>query len=523
MLILMFLLTFFPDVSKSFRVSAVQESQVWIEGGLLDGLQEEMEGEIYYEISIAGQKRRIVPAKVRLSKVEDRQSIGALHEQSGIVNLGYAASFVPKPASDLLTLFNMRALDAYAAKDFALSKAYYQRILEALPGDPFATEKIKDCDAQLEKLAALARERRNVPYYRQVIQTSLESNNPEGARLAQTYVDKILAVLPGDPDAQNFRGRIEKLLSKPEPDKKASVAAAESPVTKPEAEKKTSVATAEPTAMKPEPEKKATAAVSEPAATKPAPEKKVVVTTAEPPTPEPRSPIPTLAPPPRLKDMILIPEGTYSIGTNPNRSPFANETPKHEVHLASFYIDKYEVTNEDYKRFCDAAGRIYPGYFKDGKIPPGLERKPVVMVSWIDADVYARWAGKRLPAEIEWEAAAAGPSGRIWLWGDVWEPNLAATRESGETEASDVGSHPGDVSQYGVYDMAGNVSEWTADWYKPYPGNARREKEYGEQFRVLRGGSVKASKEFARAQFRARLPDGFRSSDLGFRCALSKQ
>ena len=521
-MILMCLLMFFPDVSKSFRVSAVQESQVWIEGGLLDGLQQEMEGEIYYEISIAGQKKRIVPAKVRLSKVEDRQSIGALQEQSGIVNLGYAASFVPKPASDLLTFFNMHALDAYAAKDFALSKAYYQRILEALPGDPFASQKIKDCDAQLEKLAALARERRNVPYYRQVIWTSLESHDPEGGRLALTYVDKILAVLPGDADALKFKGQIERLLSKPEPEKKVTVATAEPAVTKPEPERKVSVATAEPAVTKPEPEKKVSVATSEPAVTKAEPEKKVAVATAEPPTPSPKPPSPALEPPPPLKDMLLIPEGNYSIGTIPNRSPFANETPKHEVHLASFYIDKYEVTNEDYKRFCDATGRIRPGYFMDGRIPPGMERKPVVMLSWIDANAYARWAGKRLPTELEWETAAAGASGGTWPWGDVWEPNLAATRESGEAEPSDVGSHAGDVSRYGVYDMAGNVSEWTADWYKPYPGNARREKEYGEQFRVLRGGSVKASKEFARAQFRARLPDGFRSYDLGFRCAVSK-
>ena len=505
MLILLFLLTLSADTPKSFHVSAVQESQVWIEGGLLDGLQEEMEGEIFYEISIAGQKKRIVPAKVRLSKVDDRQSIGTLHEQTGIVNLGYAASFVPKPAGDLLTLFNLRALDTYTAKDFALAKAYYQRILEALPGDPFATQKTKDCDSQLEKLAALARERRNVPYYRQVIRTSLESNDPEGARLAQSYVDKILAVLPGDSDALKFKDQIAKLLPPPE------------------LEKKVIVATTEPAVTKPEPEKKVIVATAEPAATKPEPEKEVTVATAESPIPTPQSPLLHVEPPPLLKDMLLIPKATYSIGTIPNRSPFANETPKHEVHLASFYIDKYEVTNQDYKRFCDATGRICPGYFKDGKVPPGMERKPVVMVSWIDADVYARWAGKRLPTELEWEAAAAGATGRTWPWGDVWEPNLAATRESGESEPSEVGSHSGDVSQYGVYDMAGNVSEWAADWYKPYPGNARREKEYGEQFRVLRGGSVKASKDFARAQFRARLPDGFRSSDLGFRCALSKQ
>jgi formylglycine-generating enzyme required for sulfatase activity len=191
------------------------------------------------------------------------------------------------------------------------------------------------------------------------------------------------------------------------------------------------------------------------------------------------------------------------------------------VHLDAFYIDKYEVTNEEYKKFCDSTGRSYPGYFSDKDYPPGTAKRPVVMLSWIDADAYARWAGKRLPSEVEWEAAASGPSGKEWPWGNGWTVNEANTREKGEDDSADVGSHPFDVSEFGVFDMAGNVSEWTQDWYRAYPGNTHREKEYGEQFKVLRGGSSKASKRFARAQFRARLPDGFRSMDLGFRCAIS--
>ena len=223
-----------------------------------------------------------------------------------------------------------------------------------------------------------------------------------------------------------------------------------------------------------------------------------------------------IEPPPLLKDMVLVPESDVVIGSEMHQTQFANETPRQKMHVAAFYIDKYEVTNEDYKRFCDATGRLNPGYFTGGNYPEGSARRPVVMISWIDADAYARWAGKRLPTEREWEAAAAGTSGRTWPWGDVWGPTIANTRESGSTETADVGSHSGDISAFGVYDMAGNVSEWTADWYQPYPGNTRKEKEYGEQFKVLRGGSFQVSKEFARCQFRARLPDGFRSMDLGF-------
>jgi len=97
------------DPAKKFRVSAVQENQVWIEGGLADGLEQGMEGEIGYEILVAGQKKRILPAKVRLSRVEDQESIGTLYEVSGIINIGYTAQFIPKPSSELLVFLNKRA------------------------------------------------------------------------------------------------------------------------------------------------------------------------------------------------------------------------------------------------------------------------------------------------------------------------------------------------------------------------------------------------------------------------------
>src|SRR5688572_25478083 len=85
------------EQAKSFRVSAVQADRVWIEGGLLDGLQEGIDGVIYYEISVLGQKKRIVPARVRLLSIQDRQSIGTLTSQTGIINVGYHASLSPRP------------------------------------------------------------------------------------------------------------------------------------------------------------------------------------------------------------------------------------------------------------------------------------------------------------------------------------------------------------------------------------------------------------------------------------------
>jgi formylglycine-generating enzyme required for sulfatase activity len=492
-----------PAVSaKSFRISAVQENQVWIEGGLIDGLEEGMAGEIAYEISVAGQKKRIIPAKVRLSKVEDRESIGTLLEQSGTINVGYTAQFVPKASSDLLLVFNRRASDAYTSKDFRLSKEYYQRILGILPGDAFALQKIKDCEAQLEKQDALMRERRSIPYYREVIRTSLKSEDPDSLSLARTYLEKILTLEPQDDESLKNKEKLAQLDSK-----KAAPAPPASPVVPVVAAQ--NLPAPAPVQVSLPPAKPA--AVADESRNRNA---------APPVQAQPESQAPA-APSAVLKDMIKIPEGDYLIGSLPGRSPFENEFPRHRVHLSAFFIDRYEVTNEEYKKFCDATGHAYPSYFAGKDFPAEKGSKPVVMVSWTDAEAYAKWAGKRLPSEAEWEAAAAGLSGKTWPWGNSWIPNEANTRESGEDESADVGSHSLDVSEFGVLDMAGNVSEWTQDWYQPYPGNLRKEKEYGELFRVLRGGSSKASKDFARAQFRARLPVSYRAIDLGFRCVFS--
>jgi formylglycine-generating enzyme required for sulfatase activity len=454
------------ETAKKFRISAVQESQVWIEGGWIDGLELGMEGDVGYEISVVGQKRRIIPAKVRLTTIEDSASIGVLSERSGIVNVGYTAQFIPKPASELLVLFNSRASASYAAREFRLSLQYYQRILEILPGDAYAAHRIKDCELQLEKQEALTRERRNFPYYRDAIRASLESGIPEDRTLAADYIEKILSIDPEDAETLKFKEKLAQLAARPAVPTVAAIPIPTKPTAPPDAE--------------------------------PAPESPAI-----------------------LQNMVLVPQGEYSIGSMPGRSPFQNELPRHPVHLESFYLDRHEVTNAEYKKFCDATGHAYPEYFTKNHFPPGTAQKPVVMVSWADANAYALWAGKRLPTEFEWEAAAAGGSGRTWPWGNRWASNMANTREKGEKKSVDVGANPYDVSEYGILDLAGNISEWTANWYQPYPGNGSAEAEYGERFKVLRGGSSWTSKEFTRAQFRARLPITYRSLDLGFRCALS--
>ncbi len=462
------------EKTKKFRVSAVQENQVWIEGGLIDGLEEGMEGDIAYEITVMGQQKRIIPAKVRLSKVEDTDSVGILYEASGVVNIGYTAQFTPKLSSERLLFFNARASASYEAGDFKLARQYYQRILEILPGDAFAARRVEECAAQLEKQDAQMRERLNIPYYREVIRASIGKLDADSINLAGAYVDKILSIEPGDAEALHFKAKLAQLNSRQATPESAAAAAPPTPA---------------PRASSAESSRFIETSIPNNAAVKPPP-----------------SATSTVIP----ENMVRIPGGDYLIGSLPGRSPFENELPRHQVRLQPFFMDRYEVTNEEYKRFCDETGHAYPEYFKNGDFPPGAAKKPVVMVSWLDADAYARWAGKRLPTEFEWEVAAAGSSGKTWPWGNQWISNAANTREKGEKDSSDVGAYPFDVSEYGIYDLAGNVSEWTQNWYQPYPGNRRKEKEYGEQYKVLRGGSSKASKEFARSQFRARLPLSYR-------------
>jgi len=190
--------------------------------------------------------------------------------------------------------------------------------------------------------------------------------------------------------------------------------------------------------------------------------------------------------------MILIPAGSFNMG-NTNEP---DETPERRVSVPSFYIDTYEVTHEQYANFLMATGRRAPLDWSDGKMPAGLAKHPVVNVTWHDAAAYATWAGKRLPTEAEWEKACRGSEGRIYPWGDSAAGKKAASgaeaRDKSHPEGRTfrVGSFPDDVSPYGVMDMAGNAWEWTGDWYKAYPGNEHFDVEFGNKYKVIRGGGA---------------------------------
>lgn len=198
-------------------------------------------------------------------------------------------------------------------------------------------------------------------------------------------------------------------------------------------------------------------------------------------------------------DMAYIPKGEFIMGSDEvdkeakaqqygSKKPwYANERPKINVYVKKFYIDKYEVTIAQYKEFINATGRTAPEYWARARDIDKFANYPVTAVSWYEAKDYCEWRGKRLPTEAEWEKAARGTDGRRFPWGNEFNIDNCNCLAKNETPL-EVGSIEGDKSPYGVYDMAGNVLEWTADWYKPYPGNDYNDKDYGEKFKVIRGG-----------------------------------
>ncbi len=198
--------------------------------------------------------------------------------------------------------------------------------------------------------------------------------------------------------------------------------------------------------------------------------------------------------------MVYVPAGEFIMGS---KYGDPDERPRHISSTKAFFIDKYEVSYAEYARFD-----------KTFKIPEGKENNAAI-VTWSQADAYAKWAGKRLPTEKEWEKAARGIDGRIFPWGNTYDDSYVVWDRS-ETRG---GSIAKPASPYGCYDMAGSVWEWTADWYKPYPGNKTPMEQYGEKYKVMRGGSTFNNHSFIRTSQRYYLlPEDIRAYPVGFRC-----
>ncbi len=234
--------------------------------------------------------------------------------------------------------------------------------------------------------------------------------------------------------------------------------------------------------------------------------------------------------------MILVPAGEFIMGSDRvdkegqaaefgSMKPwFLDEHPQRKVYLPSFYIDRCEMTNAQYEAFARATQTPPPPFWQGGKIPPGEEQIPVTQITWAEAEAYCKWAGKRLPTEAEWEKAARGTDGREYVWGNEYKPGLANTGDATSKRLMPVGSFPASKSPYGVEDMVGNVWEWIADWYQPYPGSDYQSNAFGEKYKVIRGNSWGelghyTLAHYLRAAYRFYAPPGLRLSDVGFRCA----
>jgi formylglycine-generating enzyme required for sulfatase activity len=233
--------------------------------------------------------------------------------------------------------------------------------------------------------------------------------------------------------------------------------------------------------------------------------------------------------------MVTVPAGWFLMGSDPNRDRAAGpqEQPQHQVYLDAFQIDRYEVSNVDYLRFILVTGTDWPPFWREQPFPEKMARHPVINVSWQEADAYCRWAGKRLPTEAEWEKAARGEDGRIFPWGDEpagWiKSNIAhsgSKRGFKYPPLANVNRYDKGVSPYGVYQMAGNVSEWVADWFDPeYYRRADNENPKGPEsgdLKVFRGGSWNEDPEVARSAGRNAGEPDRKSYLTGFRCAKSE-
>ncbi len=219
--------------------------------------------------------------------------------------------------------------------------------------------------------------------------------------------------------------------------------------------------------------------------------------------------------------MVRVPAGEFTMGGD------SMDNPRHPVHLDTFYMDKYEVTTSRYARFLQATGRQLPFKWSEvGLVSHG--DRPVIGVTWEDADAYCRWAGKRLPTEAEWEKAARGTDGREYPWGNEAPTSRHANFNKccewkGYGVLAIVGSLEAGRSPYGIYDLAGNVSEWVADWYDKtsykYELDRNPKGPADGEEKVVRGGSWYDSGLLQRSALRSRSYPSAPSTDRGYRCA----
>jgi formylglycine-generating enzyme required for sulfatase activity len=245
---------------------------------------------------------------------------------------------------------------------------------------------------------------------------------------------------------------------------------------------------------------------------------------------------------PAKDEMVRIPTGWFLMGSDKkvDRSAYQPEFPQRKVYLDAYDIDKYEVTTVQYLKFVLATDRppLLDWQYDGGNFQVSMASHPVMHVSWHDADAYCKWAGKRLPTSAEWEKAARGEDGRIYPWGNqpagLSRANFGRTGLSGPVRDRperlllyppiiSVDKYENAVSPYGIYQMSGNVAEWTADWYDPNyyktaPDRNPKGPERGTQ-KAFRGGGWVDSTPSVRPAQRNGADPTMKMNWLGFRCA----
>ena len=260
----------------------------------------------------------------------------------------------------------------------------------------------------------------------------------------------------------------------------------------------------------------------------------------------------------KFPDEVLIPAGTFLMGTTNDAFALDNERPAHEVDVPAFLIDTVPVSNRNYVAFIEAGGYLEPRFWSeqgwrwrleaDSTGPQFWRREggvwvrhrfgadeelpldePVQHVCWYEAEAFARWSGKRLPTEAEWEKAAAwDPDAgrhRRWPWGDDPPGEGHANLGQRHLRPAPVGCYPDGASAYGVRQMIGDVWEWTASDFLPYPGfvafpyREYSEVFFGHEYKVLRGGSWATDPNACRTTFRNWDFPIRRQIFAGFRCA----